>query len=293
MSPDDGARRLGFGFHVITVFPEMINGALAYGVVSQAMKTGKITLTATTPRTFTSNVHQTVDDRPFGGGDGMIMMAEPMSQALEHVKAKIADSRRSQVIHLSPRGRPLTDELARSLAHDFDDLILIASRYGGLDQRFLNTCVDEEISVGDYVLSGGELPALVLIDAVARLLPGVLGNAESGASESFAHASHGGLEFPQFTRPAEWSGQGIPEVLMSGNHARIVAWKQAMTVIVTAQNRPELLLGFTPKALEGAQLWLSKADSQELELCGIRIEGRESVASAIRTAIQVVLAEKG
>jgi tRNA (guanine37-N1)-methyltransferase len=172
-------------FHIVSIFPEMAELASRFGVVGQAVKEGIVTIEALSPRVFTSNVHQTVDDRPFGGGDGMVMLAEPLAQAVEKIRSSLNPQARSLVIHLSPRGRVFSDELARELS-GYTDIVLIASRYGGVDQRFLNRCVDFEVSVGDYVLSGGELPALVLVDAVTRLLPGVLGNEESAEAESFA-----------------------------------------------------------------------------------------------------------
>jgi tRNA (guanine37-N1)-methyltransferase len=267
---------VSLGFHFITVFPEMIEQAMSYGVVSQAMKSGLLTLSAVSPRIFTSNVHQTIDDRPFGGGDGMIMLAEPLSLALEHVKSKIAGERRKRVIHLSPRGRRFSDELARDLATSYDDLILIASRYGGVDQRFLNEHVDEEISIGDYVLSGGELAGLVLIDTVARLVPGVLGNDQSANTESFGPELKG-LEFPQFTRPREWQGISVPEALMSGDHARISKWKKTLSILVTAQLRPELLGSLPKKELELALKELKAATVPELQLCGLcEFEGEKA-----------------
>lgn len=226
-------------FHVVTLFPELIESAAKTGIVGQAISQGKLELSTLSPRTFTSNVHHTVDDRPFGGGDGMIMMAEPLAQSVRQIKAALPGGARSKVIHLSPRGRKLDDPLVRELA-TFDDLILVASRYGGADQRFLNSEVDLEISIGDYVLSGGELAALVVLDAVGRLQPGVLGNEISSQAESFS-GGYGLLEYPQFTRPREWGGTQVPEVLMSGDHAKIAAFQAGLSVLVTLKNRPDIL----------------------------------------------------
>ena len=226
-------------FHVLTLFPEMIEQAVGFGVVGQAMKDGKLQVSTLSPRTFTTNVHQTVDDRPFGGGDGMIMMAEPMAQALETILAAYS-GKKPRVIHLSPRGRPFSDPVARELALGQEAVVLIASRYGGLDQRFIDAFVDEEISIGDYVLSGGEIPSLAVIDAVARHIPGVLGNKDSAQNESFAFGG-GLLEHPQYTRPRVWRETEVPEELLSGNHAQIDQWKKTLSLLTTLGRRPDLL----------------------------------------------------
>jgi tRNA (guanine37-N1)-methyltransferase len=273
-------------FHIVSIFPEMAELASRFGVVGQAVKEGIVTIQALSPRVFTSNAHQTVDDRPFGGGDGMVMLAEPLAQAVEKIRSNLKPQARSVVIHLSPRGRLFSDELARELS-GYTDIVLIASRYGGVDQRFLNQCVDFEVSVGDYVLSGGELPALVLVDAVTRLLPGVLGNEESAEAESFAE---GLLEHPQYTRPREWLQAPVPEDLLSGDHARIARWKRHVSILVTTDRRPELLLdkkaaehlGY--RDIEGALNILSKMSADELKNLGLRTE-----AEPMRRALQKIL----
>lgn len=273
-------------FHVISVFPEMIDQALKFGVVSQALKTGLLELKTVSPRGFTSNVHQTIDDRPFGGGDGMVMMPEPMSQAFHAVREAIGPGRTVRTIHLSPRGQPLDDQRVRALAKEYSDLILIASRYAGLDQRFVNEFVDEEISLGDYVVSGGELPALVLIDAVSRCVPGVLGNEASPHDESFAPGLKG-LEFPQFTRPRDWHGAQVPEALLSGDHAKVAAWKVAVSILVTALHRPELLQVFSAKDLASARNVLDKMSAADVSVCGL--ESR----TAINERLDERLASRG
>lgn len=257
-------------FQVITLFPEMIELGTRFGVVGQAVKDGRLAITALSPRVFTSNVHQTVDDRPFGGGDGMVMIPEPLKSAIEKSREQAAPGAKLKVIHLSPRGRPFTDQVARELS-EFDELILVASRYGGVDQRLLNDCVDDEISIGDYVLSGGELPALTVIDAVARLLPGVLGNESSPEEESFAR---GLLEHPQYTRPREWQGAEVPSDLLSGDHARIAAWRRKVSLLATAARRPELLDSVATEALqakdvEAALRFLREVKGAELEVLGL------------------------
>jgi tRNA (guanine37-N1)-methyltransferase len=271
-------------FYVVTLFPEILDSAArGFGVVGQAINNGQIGLSCVSPRAFTTNVHHTIDDRPFGGGDGMIMMAEPLAQSLAQIRQAIAargdasHTTESRVIHVSPRGNRLDDKKARELAQ-LKDLILISSRYGGADQRFLNEHVDEEISVGDYILTGGELAALVIIDAVGRLQTGVLGNQSSASNESFA-GTNGLLEHPQFTRPREWSNQPVPATYMSGDHAKIAGFQETLSVWLTAIRRPDLL----PTAISNGSLTLKKiaafikaldlTSNEELELCGIAAKG--------------------
>ena len=245
----------------------MIEHAAAFGVVGQALRQGRVTVRAVTPRAFTTNVHQTIDDRPFGGGDGMIMLAETAALALESLQL---GSEKKRVIHLSPRGVPLTDEKARALAA-YEDLVLISSRYGGIDERFLESSVDEEISIGDYVLSGGELAALVVIDSVSRLLPGVLGNETSPEAESFG-GPHGLLEYPQYTRPREWRGRMVPEALLTGDHAKIRDWKECVSVLITAERRPELLANVPGSLLARALKIHAPAGVKNLELAKERVQ---------------------
>ncbi len=192
------------------------------------------------PREFTSDNHRTVDDRPYGGGPGMLMMAEPLAHAIE--AARLAQAlegvKKSCVIHLSPQGRPLTHEVVKELLARDEGLILLASRYEGVDERLIRQYVDEEISIGDYVLSGGELAAMVLVDSVVRHLPGVLGDADSAQQDSFVQ---GLLDCPHYTRPEVYKGEGVPEVLMSGHHAEIEKWRLKQALGRTWQRRPDLL----------------------------------------------------
>lgn len=220
---------------VITLFPEMIESAVSHGVLGQALKEDRLSVKAHTPREFATDRHRTVDDRPFGGGDGMIMLPETLEKTLQKVQHK-----NSKVIYLSPQGKTLTDETARVLSQE-EHLIFICGRYGGIDQRIINAYVDEEISIGDYVLSGGELGALVVIDALARFIPGVLGHEESAHKDSF---SQGLLEHPNFTRPREYLGEEVPEVLLSGNHKLIDEWKRKVSALVTLKKRPDLFKAF-------------------------------------------------
>lgn len=227
-------------FDVVTLFPEMFDALTRYGVTRRAAEQGKFVLQTWNPREFTSDNHRTVDDRPYGGGPGMLMMAEPLAQAITAAKQKQAQAgmTKSCVIHLSPQGRPLTHEVVKELLARDEGLILLASRYEGVDERLIRRYVDEEISIGDYVLSGGELAAMVLIDSVVRHLPGVLGDADSAQQDSFVQ---GLLDCPHYTRPEVFEGEGIPEVLLSGHHAEIEKWRLKQALGRTWQRRPDLL----------------------------------------------------
>lgn len=220
---------------VISLFPEMFAAISEYGITSRAVKQGLLQLTCWNPRSYTEDRHQTVDDRPFGGGPGMVMKIKPLEGAL--ADARQAAGEGAKVIYLSPQGRPLTQAVVRELAQE-PRLILIAGRYEGIDERFIEAHVDEEVSIGDYVLSGGELPAMVLIDALTRLLPGALGHADSAEEDSF---SHGLLDCPHYTRPEVYEGKRVPEVLLSGNHEHIRRWRLQQALGRTAERRADLL----------------------------------------------------
>lgn len=230
-------------FTVVSLMPELVRSAFQNGLVGQAIAKGLVGLETFNPREFGEGVHRTVDDRVFGGADGMLMQPEPLAKCLD----KVLESSTSQprVIHLSPRGTPFSDRLAREIASTASDVVLVASRYAGVDQRWLDEYDVEEISVGDYVLSGGELPACILIDAVARHVPGVLGNSASSVKDSF----HDGLlEGPQYTRPQVWRGRDVPAILLCGDQKLIADFEKLQALKVTAERRPELLeaFGFEP-----------------------------------------------
>ena len=261
-------------FQVVTLFPEMIEGVFSSGVVGTAQQKGLIEISTINPRIFTDDVHQTVDDRPFGGGDGMVMMAEPLQKAL--LKAQL-QAPQAMAIALSPQGERLTDSLVRELATQ-KDFVLFCGRYAGLDQRFLVKNKVREISIGDYVLSGGELAAAVLIDAVARQLPGVLGHVDSAHKESFRE---GILEAPLFTRPREWQGFQVPAALLSGNHGRIQEWQNLIGRLVTFLKRPDLKPFANLNQKEKArvlQTWLqlSTSDRQVLGLESLNEEALQA-----------------
>lgn len=224
---------------VVTLFPEMFSALTEYGVTGRAVTREQLKVVFSNPRDHAHDRHRTVDDRPFGGGPGMLMKVEPLLEAIEAIREQAPTPPR--VIYLSPQGRPLTQQRAQELAR-LDSIVLLCGRYEGIDERIIDMCVDDEISIGDYVLSGGELGAMVLLDSVARLIPGVLGHADSAVEDSF---TEGWLDCPHYTRPEEFAGQRVPEVLLSGNHALIRRWRLKQSLGRTWQRRPELLEDLT------------------------------------------------
>ena len=219
---------------VVTLFPEMIRGHSEYGIQGRAITSGLLQLVTWNPRDFTADRHGGVDDRPYGGGPGMVMQVQPLRDAIRKARQ---DAGSAPVIYLSPQGQPFTQARARELA-TLERVILVAGRYEGVDERLIDMEVDEELSIGDYVLSGGELPALVMMDAVTRLLPGALGDADSALEDSFMD---GLLDYPHYSRPEEVDGLKVPAVLTSGNHAQIARWRAKQALGRTWQRRPDLL----------------------------------------------------
>jgi tRNA (guanine37-N1)-methyltransferase len=217
---------------VVTLFPAMFAGPLDESIIKRARQAGLLELSVHNLRDYAHNRHKTVDDRPFGGGPGMLLKPEPIFEAVEKLARE-----RTRVILLSPAGRTFNQAIARELALQ-DDLLLVVGHYEGFDERVREHLADDELSIGDYVLTNGALPAMVIIDAVTRLLPGVLGDEQSACEESF---SHGLLEYPQYTRPAEFREWKVPEVLLSGNHAEIAAWRAEQAKLRTRERRPDLL----------------------------------------------------
>ena len=209
-------------FDVITLFPEAFDAVSKFGITARALEKKLYSLHLWNPRDFTTDPRKTVDDRPFGGGPGMVMMAEPLEKSIKAVKAEAGLE--PWVIHFSPQGKPLDHQKVMELAGR-KSLILLASRYEGVDERVADNLVDEEISIGDYVLTGGEIPAMILVDAISRHIPGVLGNEMSAQEES--HSQEGILEFPQYTKPEIFNAWKVPEILLSGNHAEIEKWRKS------------------------------------------------------------------
>lgn len=225
-------------FDVITLFPALFDALLDFGITGRAMDRGLFQFKTWNPRDFATDKYRTVDDRPYGGGPGMVMLAEPLDAALDAInEAALLENLTPHVIYFTPRGKPLDHQKVMGLAKH-PALTLIAGRYEGVDERFLRSRVDEEISLGDFVLSGGEIPALALLDAIIRQLPGSLNNAESALQESFVD---GLLDAPCYTRPEIYRDEAVPEVLLSGNHKLIARWRLAQRLKLTATHRPDLL----------------------------------------------------
>jgi tRNA (guanine37-N1)-methyltransferase len=222
-------------FHVLTIFPEFFQGPFNHGVVARAAQAGALEIKIHDLRNWTHDLHRTVDDRPFGGGEGMLLKPEPVFDAVESILPEGTTSRK--VILLSAQGRKFNRQIARGLLEN-EELLFICGRYEGVDERVAEHLADDELSIGDYVLSGGELAAAVIVDTVARLLPGVVGNQDSTVNESF---EEGILDYPQWTRPADFRGWKTPEILLSGNHAEIRKWRRQAALDKTARLRPDLL----------------------------------------------------
>jgi tRNA (guanine37-N1)-methyltransferase len=241
----------------------MFDAISQHGITARALQNKLYDLSLWNPRDYTTDNHRTVDDRPYGGGPGMVMLAEPLEQAIQAAKARQVATGviKPKVIHMSPSGKPLTHEIVMDLVGE-QGLVILASRYEGVDQRLLDRMVDAEYSIGDYVLSGGELPAMVLMDAIVRQLPGALGDADSAIEDSFVD---GLLDCPHYTRPEEYLGVKVPEVLSSGNHAKIKQWRLKMSLKRTRDQRPDLL----------AVRSLSKEESRLLEELDFELKNKQ------------------
>lgn len=232
-------------FHILTLFPDMVIQGLGESIIGRAIQSGSISVEALNIRDYTLDKHKKVDDYPYGGGAGMLMQAQPVYDAYLEAERRIQerklkqsrpDKRRTRVIYMTPQGRVFNQAMAKDYAEE-EDLIILCGHYEGIDERVLETIVTDCVSIGDYVLTGGELPAMVLIDAVARMVPGVLSNEESGETESF---SGGLLEYPQYTRPEIWNEKRVPPILLSGDHAKVDAWRFEQAKARTRERRPDL-----------------------------------------------------
>ncbi len=239
-------------FHVMTLFPDIINNVMKESIMGRAVKSGYISIDAVNIRDFAGNKHNSVDDYPYGGGAGMVMQAEPIYNCYKYICERIRAQgsnedavegteqfKMPRLIYVTPQGKTFNQKLAREYSKE-EELIFLCGRYEGIDERVLELIVTDYVSVGDYVLTGGELPALVMIDAISRLVPGVLGNGASAGKESFSGSL---LEYPQYTRPENWHGKEVPPVLTSGNHKLIAQWCRRQSVIRTADRRPDLIKG--------------------------------------------------
>ncbi len=222
-------------FYILTLFPEMVMQSLSTSIIGKAAKKGILTIEAVNIRDYTRDKHLKVDDYPYGGGAGMVMQAQPIFDAYQAIRDKIGHKPRT--IYLTPQGPLFHQAMAKEMAGE-EELVLLCGHYEGVDERVLEEIVTDYVSVGDYVLTGGELPAMVMVDAISRMVPGVLTNQESGETESL---EGGLLEYPQYSRPREWMGREVPEVLMSGDHVKIQAWRREQSILRTKKHRPDLL----------------------------------------------------
>lgn len=223
-------------FHIMTLFPEMVANGLNTSILGRAVKNEYISIETVNIRDYTLDKHGKVDDYTYGGGAGMLMQAQPVYDAYQAVIGRIGQERARRVVYLSPQGKTFCQELAQELAQE-SDLIFLCGHYEGIDERVLEEIVTDEVSIGDYVLTGGELPAMVMVDAIARLVPGVLHNGESAQTESFGD---GLLEYPQYSRPEIWHNKRVPEILLSGDHAKVDAWRLEQSLLRTKERRPDL-----------------------------------------------------
>ena len=248
-------------FHVLTLFPEMIEQGMHTSIIGRAIAGGYLSIDAINIRDYAFNKHQKVDDYPYGGGAGMLMQAEPVYLAYESIQKKLGY--RPRVVYLTPQGEVFHQTMAKELAKE-KDLVFLCGHYEGIDERVLDEIVTDYVSIGDYVLTGGELPAMVMMDSISRMVPGVLSNQESGETESFAENL---LEYPQYSRPEEWHGQKVPPVLLSGHHANIEAWRREQSILRTAKRRPDLLkkAELTNKEWSQVRQWKKEWKAAETE----------------------------
>ena len=235
---------------ILTLFPDTVSAVLHESIIGRAAKKGIVDINCVQIRDFTENKQKQVDDYPYGGGFGCVMMVQPLKSCLEYVTQN-AENPRRRVIYLSPQGQPYTQETAKRLSRDYDHLVLVCGHYEGVDERFIEACVDEEISLGDYVLTGGEIAAMAVADSVCRLVPGVLADEQCYIGESHWD---GLLEYPQYTRPESWEGRAVPEILLNGNHANIERWRRKKQLERTRDKRPDLFAAFEPATDEDRQL---------------------------------------
>ena len=235
---------------ILTLFPDAVNAMMTSSILGRAEKKGVIEINCVQIRDFTTNKQQQVDDYPYGGGWGCVMMAQPLKACLDHVTAQ-AGERRRRVIYMSPQGKRFDQSEARRLVRDYDHLVLVCGHYEGVDERFIQLCCDEEMSIGDFVLTGGEIPAMAIADSVCRMVPGVLSDPECYIGESHWD---GLLEYPQYTRPEVWEGMQVPEILRSGNHAQVASWRREQQILRTMEKRPDMFDAFEPRTKEDEKI---------------------------------------
>lgn len=222
-------------FHIMTLFPEMVMDGLHTSIIGRAIEKELLSIEAVNIRDYTTDKHNKVDDYPYGGGAGMVMQAQPVYDTYEAICQKVGS--RPRCVYLTPQGTTFHQTMAKEMALE-EDLVLLCGHYEGIDERVLEEIVTDYVSIGDYVLTGGELPAMIMVDAISRMVPGVLSNQTSGETESFEGNL---LEYPQYSRPVEWNGRRVPDILLSGNHAKVDEWRREQSILRTAQRRPDLL----------------------------------------------------
>jgi tRNA (guanine37-N1)-methyltransferase len=256
-------------FDLLTIFPEFFAGPFEHGIIRRARQQNQIELYVHDLRSFTDDKHHVVDDRPFGGGDGMVLKPEPIFRAVETLLAESQpealpgdEQKRTAIVLMTPQGRVFCQAEAQRLANECSRLILLCGRYEGIDERVVQHLVTDEISIGDYVLTGGEIPAMVVVDAVTRLLPNVLGSETSAVHDSFSAETGGLLDYPHYTRPADFRGWQVPEVLIGGHHAEVARWRRRAALLKTLKQRPELLTEAT--LTEEERRWLAEASTKNL-----------------------------
>ena len=242
---------MSMNFYVMTLFPEMVANGLNTSIIGRAAEAGLLQIEAVNIRDYSANKHQKVDDYPYGGGAGMLMQAQPVYDAWRSVVERIG--KKPRCVYVTPQGRTFTQQDAKEFAKE-EEMILLCGHYEGIDERVLEEIVTDYMSIGDYVLTGGELPAMVMVDAVSRMVPGVLGNEESGSFESFEGNL---LEYPQYSRPEEWNGRRVPPVLLSGHHKNIEQWRRRQSILLTGRRRPDLLE--KAELTEEERNWLKEA----------------------------------
>lgn len=269
---------------ILTLFPDTVNAVLHESIIGRAAKKGIVDINCVQIRDFTENKQKQVDDYPYGGGFGCVMMAQPLKSCLGHVM-ECASGLRSRVIYMSPQGKPYTQETARRLNRDYDHLVLVCGHYEGVDERFIEQCVDEEISLGDFVLTGGEIAAMAVADSVCRLVPGVLADEQCYTGESHWD---GLLEYPQYTRPENWEGRAVPEILLNGDHARIEHWRRKKQLERTRDKRPDMFAAFAPETDEDKKLLRELEKERERKKLTEPVSYRLAVSEDIPRILEIV-----